>query len=185
MEQANLILDIVPEFSREQLTFEHESISADAPEFREGETYDLVLSMGLLYHLPNPLQHLHNLARLTKEVLILHTLIHREQPNTWKLVAEDAAFITKSFQGVSWIGHYMEVERWLKAAGFARVESLVPPGLENLADMFQLKTISTPASYADRLMRRAGVKPSIESYVKLQNFLVHNPYYFTYIAYRH
>lgn len=78
MEQANLILDIVPEFSHEQLTFEHDPVSADAPEFRDGETYELVLSMGLLYHLPNPLQHLHNLARLTKEVLILHTLIHRE-----------------------------------------------------------------------------------------------------------
>jgi 2-polyprenyl-3-methyl-5-hydroxy-6-metoxy-1,4-benzoquinol methylase len=182
--QAQLVQDTVGGY--ENLRFEHEPMSADDPAFRAGEVYDLVLSLGLLYHLANPLQHLLNLGRMTRKIAVIKTLIHREAPRTWKLVQEDPTFITKATSGVSWIAHYMEVERWLKAAGFKRVESLVPPTLENIADAFRLQAQSTPARYVDNWLRMAGVKPSLEKISQSPVVLEggHSPYYFTYVAYK-
>src|SRR5690606_31610402 len=109
--QSQLIQKLATNLRTDNLTITYDSTSADDPDFRAGEQYDVVLSLGLLYHLANPVQHLRNLARLTKKTLIINTLIHRKYARYWQLVLEDAAFITKATQGVSWIGHYSEVHR--------------------------------------------------------------------------
>jgi SAM-dependent methyltransferase len=186
VEQTRLIHGCLPPETAARLTFEHDPTSADDPGFRDGESYDVVLSMGLLYHIPNPLQHIRNLARLTQKVLILKTLTQRKQPGYWQLVAEDPNWMTKSVQGVSWIPHFLEVERWLKEVGFKRVESLVPPNMGPIADAFALKKQGMPARLLDGYLRRAGIKPSIEAYAQpdQMRYGMHNPSYFTYIAYR-
>lgn len=142
--------------------------------------------MGLLYHLANPVQHILNLSRLAKRVVVVKTLIHRRFANYWQLVLEDASFITKATQGISWIGHYSQVAILLKQSGFARVESSVPYGLEPIADAFDLTPKSNAAMYLDSWLRQLGVKPTIGAYAKADKvrFGGHNPNYFTYIAYK-
>lgn len=184
VQQAELIRQGLSDEMQARLTFTHDPMSADDPAFREGEQYDLVLSMGLLYHLPNPLQHFYNLARMTRKVLVLHTLIHRIHPRYWQLVAEDPNWITKSVQGVSWIGHYAEVARWLKEAGFKSVQSVVPPPHQNIASAYNLTPPSTPQRYLNHYLQKIGMKPSLENYIKPEQYRHghHSPFYFTYIA---
>jgi 2-polyprenyl-3-methyl-5-hydroxy-6-metoxy-1,4-benzoquinol methylase len=83
--------------------FEHEPVSADDPSFRSGETYDGVMSLGLLYHLTNPFQHLVNLRRLTRGALLLRTLTHAGEQRTWFSQKENPTERTHAWSGVSWI----------------------------------------------------------------------------------
>jgi 2-polyprenyl-3-methyl-5-hydroxy-6-metoxy-1,4-benzoquinol methylase len=186
VEQAQLIQRLAPELATKPLQFVHDPTSADDPTFRAGESYDVVLSMGLLYHLANPVQHILNLSRLTQRVLVLKTLIHRRFAKYWQLVLEDASFITKATQGISWIGHYSQVAELLRQAGFSRVESSVPYGLEAIADAFDLTPKSNLGVYWDDWQRRLKLKPSIAAYAQgdKMRYGGHNPYYFTYIAYK-
>ena len=125
--QCELLRDADRRFAERDLRFEHEPESADAPGFRAGEEYDLVLSMGLLYHLTNPVQHLVNLARLTRKAALVSTFAHRQMRGAWELVLEDAGLMTKAAEGVSWIPHFADVPDLLRRAGFSRVTLLVHP----------------------------------------------------------
>jgi 2-polyprenyl-3-methyl-5-hydroxy-6-metoxy-1,4-benzoquinol methylase len=182
--QANLIKQLATNIPTKNLTIEHDPTSADDPAFRDGEQYDVVLSLGLLYHLANPVQHILNLARLARKAVIVQTLIHRSYRRGWELVLEDDTFMTKAAQGVSWIGHYSEVHKLLRQAGFKHVESLGPPGMEPLADLFTLEPRNQLQTYVDAGLRKIGIKPSMESVIKANPDVPHSLYYYSYIVYK-
>jgi len=59
------------------------------PKVRElGETYDLVLCLGLLYHLENPFAAIRNLRALTKKILIIESMVTPSSRSVAKLVDE-------------------------------------------------------------------------------------------------
>jgi SAM-dependent methyltransferase len=131
VEQAQLLKSLAPErFSN--VRFAHEPTSADDARFRQGESYDVVLSLGLLYHLSDPVEHLRNLRRLTRRALLLTTLTSPGTPGSWQLVLENPDVITKAVGGVSWIPHWASVPELLKELGFDRVEIVAPPRLAEL-----------------------------------------------------
>jgi SAM-dependent methyltransferase len=131
VEQAQLVRSLDPA-RFDAARFEHEPTSADDPQFRAGESYDLVLSIGLLYHLTDPVQHLRNLRRLTRGALLLNTLTTPEADGHWLLVLEDPAGMTKAVGGVSWIPHWAAVEPLLRGVGFAHVEPIASALLAEL-----------------------------------------------------
>lgn len=131
VEQAQLLRGLASDrFARTH--FELEPTSADDPAFRLGESYDLVLSMGLLYHLTDPVQHLRNLRRLTRGTLMLNTFTTATEPDHWLLVLEDPDEITKAVGGVSWVPHWQSLVSLLRRVGFDEVEIVAPPRLAQL-----------------------------------------------------
>jgi SAM-dependent methyltransferase len=108
-------------FAAARLRFDHVETSADDGAFPEGESYDVVLSLGLLYHLSDPMQHLRNLHRLAHRGVVLHTLTNLYgKPGLWTHVGEDPSTITKAAAGVSWMPYYRDLPALLP--GFRRVE---------------------------------------------------------------
>ena len=103
----------------------HEPLSADDPAF--GEKYlqsaDVAFSLGLLYHLANPWQHLINLRRIVKRRAIIYTLTHQNPlaKQMWFMTPEAAGWITKAVAGVGWTPHYFDLSRLCVQAGFGRV----------------------------------------------------------------
>ncbi|MGH2935503.1 MAG: class I SAM-dependent methyltransferase [Gaiellaceae bacterium] len=109
--------------------FEHEPVSADDSDFRADEQYDVVLSLGLLYHLVDPFTHLQNLRRLAKRAVLLKTLTHAHERGFWMHVREDPRWMTKAWSAASWIPHYADVPDLLRAVGFDAVETVTRPEL--------------------------------------------------------
>lgn len=126
VEQATLVRDVDRSGQLATVEFEHDPVSADDPGFRAGERYDVVLSMGLLYHLSDPVQHVRNLRRLTGRALMLQTFTHARDRGFWQHVREDPGGITKAMSGTSWIPHFDDVPVLLREAGFDRVEGFSP-----------------------------------------------------------
>lgn len=184
VEQAQLVQRLAQNIDTSRVELIHDPMSADAPNYLVDQQYDVVLSLGLLYHLANPVQHILNLGRITRKVLVLKTLIHRRFARYWQLVIENPEFITKATEGVSWIGHYSEVHRLLTLAGFTRIESLTPPGFEAASDAFQLKTRSNLHMYWETILRRTGIKPNLQKMYDAMETPVSSPAYYTYVAYK-
>jgi len=130
VEQAELVRSLDQRLQHAR--FEHEPVSADDPAFRAGEAYDGVMSLGLLYHLTNPFQHLANLRRLTRGAVLLRTLTHAGQRGAWVSQKEDPHGRTHAWSGVSWIPHYADVPQLLRDAGFGTVEVIAPPKIAAL-----------------------------------------------------
>jgi SAM-dependent methyltransferase len=126
VEQAKLLQKLAPE-RFERIVFEHEPVSADHQSFRSDETYDVVLSLGLLYHMTVPLQHLRNLRRLTRRALLLQTFTHAHEPGYWWLGLSNAAAQTKSIDGYGWLPHYADIPDLLRYAGFKDVKIVTSP----------------------------------------------------------
>jgi tRNA (mo5U34)-methyltransferase len=88
--------------------------------------FDIVLFLGVLYHLPNPLLALERVASVTKGVLILETVV-----DMVGLGRPAAAFYpARELNGdpTNWWGpNHAAVGGMLTGAGFARVETLTPP----------------------------------------------------------
>jgi SAM-dependent methyltransferase len=110
---------------REHVRAVHEPLSADDPAFgaRYESSADTALSLGLLYHLANPWQHLLNLRRIARRRAIVYTLTHQNPlaKQMWFMTPENAEWITKATSGISWTPHYLEVARLCRLAGFSRV----------------------------------------------------------------
>jgi 2-polyprenyl-3-methyl-5-hydroxy-6-metoxy-1,4-benzoquinol methylase len=181
VDQTRLIQRAAPDAAAWPMRFEHEAASADDPDFRKGETYDAVLSLGLLYHLGNPLQHLATLHRLTRRVAVVHTLTH---PNPlaagyWALTPERRDGVTKAVQGVSWTPYFGAVPALLRSVGFARVE----PWSHPLVRPYQASLLRTPRRtlVVRHLLRRLMPSPAV---IERLGRLGHSPAYFTYFAYR-
>lgn len=130
VDQAELLRRLDGRFAN--VRFEHEPTSADDPAFREGESYDVVLSMGLLYHLTDPVTHLRVLRRLAREAVLVETLTHARERDYWLLELEDPQGITKAWGGVSWIPHYADVPELLRRVGFSSVEVIESPQVAEL-----------------------------------------------------
>jgi SAM-dependent methyltransferase len=183
VEQAELVRCLDPgRFAA--VRFEHDPTSADDPAFREGQSYDLVLSIGLLYHLTDPVQHLRNLRRLTRGALLLNTLTTPGDEGHWLLVLEDPAAITKAVGGVSWIPHWGAVEPLLRRVGFEHVEVLASPRVAALQRGDGRRRpgweLALPLGAVKLLDRRRGRRGRVRNDAALQ--LGVNARYYTYLA---
>lgn len=132
IEQARLLRDADTLLSQAGVTLDHVSTSADDPDFLAGERYDLVLSLGLLYHLTNPIQHLINLRRLTKRFALVHTTAQTVGPQLWHWRTENPAWMTKAVGGFSLLPYVLDVPRLLREIGFDRVSFVFHPLVEPL-----------------------------------------------------
>jgi hypothetical protein len=109
----------------------HDPVSADAETFpdryREFQP-DIACSLGLLYHLANPVQHLVNLREITRRYALVYTMVHFSPVarRMWTLTLEDRAWMTKAVAGVSWTPHFLELARVAREIGFRRVTPLYP-----------------------------------------------------------
>lgn len=129
VEQARLIQSLEQDrFAG--VRFEHEPMSADDPGFRAGERYDVVLSMNLLYHLRDPIQHLENLRRLTGGALLLRTFTHAQERSFWRFQHANANWMSKSTFGRGFAPHFADMPNYLREAGFTRVEVITHPAIE-------------------------------------------------------
>ena len=130
--QQQLVLDCLKDRTyRERVTAVHDPVSADAPEFPEryrSIAPDIVCSLGLLYHLTNPLQHLINLHAIVQKRAIVYTMTHAHPlaKNMWYLTVENASWITKAASSISWTPHFLEVARLCRQVGFRDVEICYP-----------------------------------------------------------
>lgn len=89
-------------------------------------TFDLVLFLGVLYHLPNPLLALERVAAVTKGRLILETVV--DMVGVRRPAA--AFYPDRELAGdpTNWWGpNHAAVCGMLRAVGFARVEVMTPP----------------------------------------------------------
>ena len=110
---------------RARVRAQHEPLSADDAAFGEkyAQSVDVALSLGLLYHLANPWQHLINLRRIATRRAIVYTLTHQNPlaKQMWFMTPEAAGWITKAVAGVGWTPHYFDLRRLCLQAGFSRV----------------------------------------------------------------
>jgi SAM-dependent methyltransferase len=181
--QAELIRSLDDRFAA--VRFEHEPTSADDPGFRAGEQFDVVLSMGLLYHLTNPIEHLRNLRKLAREAVLMHTLTHTQQREYWMLTLEDPAGITKAWEGISWIPHWNDVPELMRQAGFRSVEVIASPAVAELhafdTSRHRVSDLVLPGAATKLLNRRRA-----EKYMERLNAAGRrglSPRYYTYLAF--
>ena len=89
-------------------------------------TFDIVLLLGVLYHLPHPLLALERVAPMTKNLLILETIVDMvgiSRPTV-------AFYPGRELNGdpTNWWGpNHAAVKGMLNAVGFKRVEVITPP----------------------------------------------------------
>ena len=182
--QAELLRQADERLQGLAVSFEHVTASADDGDFLAGEDYDVVLSMGLLYHLTNPVQHMRNLARLARRAALVYTLAHRQMRGAWELQVEDASFVTKAVGEISWIPHFADVPELLRKAGFARVTLLVHPLVarfqERLRRELEQDRMPRLVREADHLLRQRLEDRRAAGLLR-SNL---NPRYFGYLAWK-
>lgn len=133
VEQANLVHRVAGNLSALPVRFLHDPTSADSPAYRRGERYDIALSMGLLYHLRDPLRHLENLARLAEEGVVVQTMANLYgRRGLWMPIVEDPQEMTKAAEGLGWAPYFRELPDLLRSAGFARVGLIEHPLVRGL-----------------------------------------------------
>ncbi|HUP32897.1 MAG TPA: methyltransferase domain-containing protein [Gaiellaceae bacterium] len=133
VEQAHLVHQVAANLSKLPVMFVHDPTSADADDFRHGERYDIVLSMGLLYHLRDPLQHLKNLARLARRGVLVHTMANiYGRRGLWMPMVEDPRQMTKAVEGLGWAPYFRELPELLRSAGFVRAGLIEHPLVRGL-----------------------------------------------------
>ena len=111
--------------------------------------YDLILFLGLLYHLENPMGALRILHRITRRMCVVETQLTRQQApvvsgwgQTDKFLELPAALAIyrepdveenrlAAQPGLSFIPNAAAVREMLAAAGFSRVEPVAPPANAN------------------------------------------------------
>ena len=116
------------QLARETLKSRVEDIDIDvmdlAPE-RVG-VFDVVLFLGVLYHLPNPLLALERVSSVTKKLLILETVV--DMVGVGRPAAAFYPARELNEDPTNWWGpNHAAVRGMLTVAGFARVETLTPP----------------------------------------------------------
>ncbi len=184
VDQARLVQQADVRLRDAPLHFEHVAESADDHSYLTGTQVDVVLSMGLLYHLTDPLAHLSNLSRLARRAVVLRTFAHAWRSDYWLLNLEDESWLTKARSGVSWTPPARDVVRLLIELGFTRVEVLLHPLVREL----QEEALREP---------REGIRPQLKATlvgrargrahrrrVAEALRLYQNPSHFTYVALR-
>lgn len=124
--QHKLIIDCA-EDPKYRSTIEpfNDVVSADNPNFPNSySNVDLVLSLNLLYHLANPIQHIINLHKITSQFAILYTKTHhiKNGEKTWYPTIEYSKEVAQAFEGVGWTPHFNEVLRICDMVGFEVVD---------------------------------------------------------------
>ena len=106
---------------REVLQLDVDFRQGDGEALSEGrETFDIVLNTGVIYHLQNPMQFLVNMARMTRELMVLESEMLIEPRYD-----EHAWFIEHEYCGDGsnwWLYGPTCVSRMVRAAGFSRAE---------------------------------------------------------------
>ncbi|MBN1489214.1 MAG: DUF1698 domain-containing protein [Phycisphaerae bacterium] len=124
------------EFARERLGSQVEDRDIDIPDLcvETVGTFDVVLFLGVLYHLQDPLDALRRLAAMTRERLILETVI-----DLWMLRRPTIAIYPGtelSNDPTNWCGpNPAAVVAMLRCVGFRRVEIVWPTGTARLWQM--------------------------------------------------
>jgi tRNA (mo5U34)-methyltransferase len=115
------------QLAREALQSRVEDVDADVMELSAEQvgSFDVVLFLGVLYHLPNPLLALEKVAAVTNGLLILETVV-----DLVGISRPAAAFYPGrelSDDPTNWWGpNHAAVTGMLRSVGFARVETITP-----------------------------------------------------------
>ena len=116
------------QLAREALGSRVEDVDLDVMDLSHERvgTFNVVLFLGVLYHLPNPLLALERVASVTEDLLILETVVDMVGVNR-----PAAAFYPgRELSGdpTNWWGpNHAAVEGMLHSVGFARVDVITPP----------------------------------------------------------
>jgi tRNA (mo5U34)-methyltransferase len=116
------------QLAREALGSRVEDVDLDVMDLSRERvgTFNVVLFLGVLYHLPNPLLALERVASVTEDLLILETVVDMVGVNR-----PAAAFYPgRELSGdpTNWWGpNHAAVEGMLHSVGFARVDVITPP----------------------------------------------------------
>jgi tRNA (mo5U34)-methyltransferase len=115
------------QLAREALSSRVEDVDVDLMDLRPDRigSFDVVLLLGVLYHLPNPLLALERVAAVTKDLLILETVV-----DMVGISRPAAAFYPdKELNGdpTNWWGpNQAAVQGMLRSVGFSRVDVITP-----------------------------------------------------------
>ena len=116
------------ELARAMLSSRVEDLDVDVMELsaqRVG-TFDVVLFLGVLYHLPNPLVALERVASVTRELLILETVV--DMVGVGRPAAAFYPARELHDDPTNWWGpNHAAVRGMLEGAGFARIDIITPP----------------------------------------------------------
>lgn len=76
--------EYINSYVKAPMTFRHVPVSLDDPAYPEIGTYNVVACLGVLYHLRDLLQGLRNLRAVTKDVLLVQSLLYNStEPLIW------------------------------------------------------------------------------------------------------
>ena len=117
------------DLAKERLGMDVEALQIDVVDTtadRIGQ-FDIVLFLGVLYHLPDPFRGLANVAGLTRELLIIETTLDLSN-------LTDPAL--RHCPGAQWSPNALCMVRLLQAAGFADIEALWHPYAHNRGIFF-------------------------------------------------
>lgn len=130
--QQRLIIECAEsDIYRNRITVSNDAVSADAPGYADlyaDKDIDVVLSLGLLYHLANPLQHLLNCREIARKAVIVSTKVHFSpfSTNEWVLKLENREWVTHAFEGVSLTPHYRWIPENAARLGFSSCKVAYP-----------------------------------------------------------
>ncbi len=141
--QARFIQELDSRFRRAPLRFDHVSESAESDLFLPNASYDVCLSLGLLYHLNDPPEHLRQLARLARKAVYIYTLVHGERPGLWEAYERtpgEMTWITKGMAGrVAFVMSWREIVARLHGLGFETVDVVAHPVIGGLNRQLRLR----------------------------------------------
>jgi tRNA (mo5U34)-methyltransferase len=119
-------------------------------------TFDVVLFLGVLYHMRHPLLALERMAAMTRELLVVET--HVESLGVRRPMAAFYPHAELNDDDSNWWGpNVAAVEAMLGAAGFTRVERVFP---DSHADSIARGAYRVGRAVAGRVRRREPLLPS-------------------------
>jgi len=129
-----------------QANFIKEVTGAETAEFRVmdfwemcpeslGGTFDIVLNLGILYHLPKPLEALELTKKMARDVIVLETLVHSSAQPVVRLQWEDPLDIRlASVSGVVAYPTRTAMDLMFRHLHFAHWQEIPLPGTDMPAD---------------------------------------------------
>lgn len=131
--QANFIKNAV---GADAVRFEKRSLDDLSPE-KDGH-FDIVLCLGILYHLENPVASMRKIAAVTRGLLLVETniFVTKSELPVWRMKVsggpteeKDVTSLWRPEQGVcQFVPNPVAVEGLLRFLGFPNVEHLTPAG---------------------------------------------------------
>lgn len=123
------------------ITFE--VFDVESPELRVLGAFDLVLCVGLLYHLENPFAALRNLGTMTKKVLVIESMV-APGPLPMALLRDEVHTEDQALRYVAFVPSESCITKMLHSAGFGNVYRVkVLPDHEDFKDSLTHKKVRT------------------------------------------